>query len=178
MISGKTLLLKERCIRTKRRNPGNKILMISLASTDVYGNPYDVPCIYDVLSEKEMAHHKIDFMNANQLFLEHIEILKNSKKSSGHKSFVEGDNLKFVYDLILRRTKGEITSSQEAKICYNHGIDDNNAVEYFNAQRLKGSPDENTYDIYEMLLEYIKRNPHCDYYIDELPILINRKCKH
>ena len=68
--------------------------------------------------------------------------------------------------------------SQRNKILFNHGIDYNNAVEYYNSQRLKGSPDENISDIYEMLLEYIKRNPDSDYYIDELPILINRKCKH
>merc|ERR1712218_76476 len=122
-----------------------------------------------------MKYHKIDFMNANQLSDELSKIRTNSKKSSGRESSVGGDNLKFVHDLILRRSRGEITMSQRNKILFNHGIDKDNAIEFYNAHRLKGSPDENTYDIYEMLLEYIKRNPHCDYYIDELPILINRK---
>ena len=154
------------------------MVLISLASTDVYGNPYNVPCIYDILSEKEMAHHKVDFMNAKQLFDDHIHNSKASSRFTGHtSSFGAGDNLRFAYESIRRNTGGGITNSELNKILYNDGIDYNNASEYFNSQRLKGSPDQNNLDVYELLLDHIRRNPDCDYFIDELPILINRKCK-
>ena len=178
-IIGKTLLLKERCIRTKRRNPGRKLMMISLASTDIYGNPYEVPCVYDVLSEREMTHHQVGFMNAKQLLDDHIKHSQMLKKGGNHKSLVGGeDNLKFVYETYIRRNNGEISPlDMRARIFYNHGIDYNNATEFYNSQIKIGTPDHNNLDVYEMLLAHIKRNPDFDYYIDEMPILINRKCK-
>ena len=154
------------------------MMLISLASTDVYGNPYDVPSIYDILSEKEMAHHKVDFMNAKQLYDGNIQNYKASNSGVDHKPFVgDGDNLRFVYETQVRKTSGEISDNQRSTIYYNHGIDQSNAIEYYNSQRLKGSPDQNNLNVYDLLLDHIRRNPDYDYFIDELPILINRKCK-
>ena len=179
LYSGKTLLLKERCIRTKRRNPGNKITMISLASTDVYGNPYDVPCVYNLLSEREMKHHQVTFMNAKQLRDDHMKYLQVMKKNGNHQSTIEGNNnLKFAYETCWKCfTSKEISVCERKKIFFNHGIDHSNAIEYYNSQRLKGPPAQNNVDILESLLEHIRRNPDTDYFIDECPILINTKCK-
>ena len=152
--------------------------MISLASIDVYGNPYDVPCVYDVLSEREMKHHQVDFMNAKQLLSDHIKNTKIMKESSSYGSSASGDdNMRFVYETIRRRATGEIRLQDEKKIFFNHGIDISNAIEYYNSQYLKGSPSQNNFDVYKMMIDHVRRNPGCDYFIDELPILINRKCK-
>ena len=152
--------------------------MISLASTDVYGNPYDVPCVYDVLSEREMKHHRVDFINAKQLLSDHIKNMKTMKNSSSYGSSASGeDNMRFVYETISRRNIGEISLQDRYKIFYNHGIDLNNSIEYFNSQLRKGSPSLNNFDVYKMIIDHVRRNPDCDYFIDEFPILINRKCK-
>ena len=152
--------------------------MISLASTDVYGNPYDVPCVYDVLSEREMKHHQIGFMNAKQLLSDHIKNIKIEKNSSSHESFTSGDdNMRFVYWTVARKVTGQIGQQDLMKIFYNHGIDINNAIEYYNSQRLKRSQSQNNFDIYKMMIDFVRRNPDRDYFIDEFPILINRKCR-
>ena len=152
--------------------------MISLASTDVYGNPYDVPCVYDVLSEREMKHHQIGFMNAKQLLSDHIKNTKIEQNSSGYESSASGDdNMGFVYWTVVRKVKGQIRQQDQMKIFYNHGIDVNNGIEYYNSQRLKGSQSQNNFDVYKMMIDYVRRNPDCDYFIDEFPILINPKCK-
>ena len=152
--------------------------MISFASTDVYGNPYDVPCVYDVLSEREMKHHQIGFMNAKQLLSDHIKNTKIEQNSSGYESSASGDdNMGFVYWTVVRKVKGQIRQQDQMKIFYNHGIDVNNGIEYYNSQRLKGLQFQNNFDVYKMMIDYVRRNPDCDYFIDEFPILINRKCK-
>ena len=150
--------------------------MISLASTDVYGNPYDVLCVYDVLSEREMKHHQVDFMNAKQLLSDHIKNKKIMKNSSSFGSSVCGDdNMRFVYETVTRRVTGEISLQDGAQIFYNHGIESSNSIEYFNSQRQKGPPSQNDFDVYKMIIDHVRRNPECDYFIDEFPILINRK---
>ena len=152
--------------------------MISLASTDIYGNPYDVPCVYDVLSEREMKHHQVDFINAKQLQSDYIKNMKVTKNSSSCKFITGGDdNMKLVYETIYKRVIGEIRMEDEKKIFYNHGIDRSNGREYYNLQRWKGPPSQNNFDMYKMMIDHVRRNPDCDYFIDELPILINSKCK-
>ena len=152
--------------------------MISFASTDVYGNPYDVPCVYDVLSEREMKHNQIVFINAKQLQSNHIESSKTMKNGSSYEPSTSGDdNMRFVYETIKRRVAGQIRNQDMMKIFFNHGIEYSNGVEYYNSQALKGSPSPNSFDVYKMMISHIRRNPDCDYFIDEFPILINRKCK-
>ena len=154
------------------------MIMISLASTDVYGNPYDVPCVYDVMSKREMKHHKVVFMNAKQLLSHHIKKTKITNNNSSCKSSASSDdNMRFVYETVMRRATGEISEEAEQKILHNHGIEEVNAAEYFNSQRLKGTPNQNNFDVYKMMIDLIRRNPDWDYFIDEFPILINRKCK-
>ena len=152
--------------------------MISLASTDVYGNPYDVPCVYDVLSEREMKHHQIGFMNAKQLLSDHIKNMKHVKNSSSYESSACGDdNMRFVFETVRRRATGQMRQQDQTKIFYNHGIEYTNGVEYFNSQCQKGSPSQNNFDVYKIMIDHVRRNPDCDFFIDEFPILINRKCK-
>ena len=64
-ISGKTLILKERAIRSKKKN--RDVVLLSLGSTNCFGEPLKTPLVYDVLSKHEMKNHQIDFYNATDL---------------------------------------------------------------------------------------------------------------
>ena len=59
----------------------------------------------------------------------------------------------------------------------NHGIDYDNAVEYFNRCNKTGCPEDVQIDAYEALLSFIKRHPNWNYDVDETPITLNRKSK-
>ena len=99
------------------------------------------------------------------------------KNSSSYESSACGDdNMRFVFETVTRGVTGQIRQQDMMKIFYNHGIENSNGTEYFNSQRLKGSPSQNNFDVYKMIIDHVRRNPDCDFFIDEFPILINRKC--
>ena len=113
-----------------------------------------------------------------QLLDEELTILSSEQLTADNKHFVEGkDNLKFVYEVVEKRAKGIISIGEKNKILNNHGIDRRNAFEYYNSQYLEGSPEDEWMDVYQLLLAFVKRNPDADYFIDEMPILINKLCK-
>ena len=164
-ILGKTLILKERAIRSKKQN--RDVVLLSLGSSDSFGIPLKTPLVYDIITKREMKKHKIDFHNA-------VEISKMCK----HKTFnpVEGDNRQFVMDTVGKCVRGEITSLQMYKILDEAGMDMENAIAYYSENMNKNAKPQNL-DVYIALIEFVKKNRGKDIFIDELPILMNLKSK-
>ena len=48
IISGKTLILKERAIRSKKKH--RDVVLLSLGSSSCFGIPLKTPLVYDVLT--------------------------------------------------------------------------------------------------------------------------------
>ena len=173
LISGKTLILKERVIRSKMKN--RDVVLLSLGSSNFFGVPLKTPLVYDVLSKREMKNHQIDFYNATDLcnatYLE---------KMVQHKSIapVKGDNRQFVMETCGKCVRGEITYQQAYKIFDDAGIDRANAGAYYNENR-SSNAQRHQVDVYDALIDFVKKkkNRGKDISVDEVPILMNPKSK-
>ena len=164
---GKTLILKERVIRSKKKN--RDVVLLSLGSCDAFGIPLKTPLVYDILTKRETKKHKIEFHNSVELG----QMFRN-------KTFVpvRGDNKQFVMETIRKRVRGEITHLQRNKTFDDAGIDWVNAAAYYNEKRLEQPNTESQQiDVYDALVNFVKKNRGRDISIDELPILMNPKCK-
>ena len=179
VILGKSLVLKERAIRAK--NLKRDVLFISLGSCNQFGQPFELSIIYDVITAREMNCHNIQFKNAidlnsfgrdNASFLTRVfRTLFQGTSSS------ETDNTQFAYETVRKGVNKEISHSKRNEILRNRNIDVNNAIEFYNSQRLKPTQKLQTKDVYDLLLFFIKANPDYDIYIDEMPVLLSRKSK-
>ena len=165
MFSGKTLILKERAIRSKKKN--RDVVLLSLGSSNWFGEPLKTPLVYDVLSKGEMKNHQIDFYNAVDL-----------GKMVQHKPFapVKEDNRQFVMETCRKCARGEMTYPQMNKILDEAGIDIDNATAYYNENR-KSNAQRHQIDVYDALIDFVKNNRGKDISVDEVPILMNPKSK-
>ena len=161
-ISGKSLLMKERSIRAK--NQGRNVTFMSLGSCDVFGSPFELSMVYDLITKREMKQFGIKFLNS-------IDLLN----LCGSKETYEdtGDDIrKFVVDIVGKVIEGKISGGEFEKGLRQHGIDIGNAIEYYHESKknLLLSMLEN---VYNLLIEYCKRNNQEDINIDEFPVLLN-----
>lgn len=164
---GKTLILKERVIRSKKKN--REVVLLSLGSCDAFGIPLKTPLVYDILTNREMKKHKVEFYTSIEL-----------GRTFQNKTLVpvRGDNKQFVMETIRKRARGEITVHQRNEIFDDAGIDQVNAVAYYNENKSKQlNTESQRIDVYEALIHFVKKNRGKDILIDELPILMNPKCK-
>ena len=170
-FSGKSLLLKERAIISKKA--GHRVLFISLGSSDCYGAPYKHPIIYDILTHLEFSQIEINFLNTIDLLEDYQKrYQKINNIVQEHSSSPKGDNLECVFKIM---EKSRITFLERDEILKNHKIDPQNAAEYYNATRKEGYSKQK--DVYELLMSYIEQHPEYSYYIDEMPILLSKTSK-
>ena len=162
------MILKERAIRSKNHN--RDVVLISLGSCDAFGIPSKTPLVYDVLTKREMKKHKIEFHNSVDL-----------KKMFRNKTFVQvkGENKQLVMETIRKEVRGEITYIQRDEVLDDAGIDRVNAIAYYNEKRFEPNQSKKAQqiDVYEALIHFVKKNRGRDILIDEMPILMNPKCK-
>ena len=147
-----------------------------MGSCDVFGHPYEVAIIFDILTKKETATHQVHFRNAIHLLNDYLNSTKTNNKDNTNETTSETENnLPFAYKIVSKQVKNEISHDEKSRIFQNHNINEDNAIEYYNSQRLKGNPESHQKNVYELLSSYIERNPDTDYFIDEVPILMSRK---
>ena len=125
------------------------------------------PMVYDVLTKHEMKSHQIDFYNATDL-----------NKMVQHQSFApdKEDNRPFVMETVRKVARREITYDQMGKIFDDAGIDAANAIAYYNENR-NSNAQRHQIDVYDALIDFVKKNRGKDISVDELPILMNPKSK-
>ena len=152
-------------IRSKNKN--RDVVLLSLGSSNCFGEPLKFPLVYDVLSKREMQNHKIDFYNAIDL-----------SKMFQHKTFapVEGDNRQIVMKTNRRQARGSITVPERNSILEDAGIDIPNAIVYYNENLSSNAPQQRI-DVYIALVEFVKKHRGKDISVDEMPILMNPKSK-
>ena len=159
------MILKERAIRAKAMN--RDVVVIGLGSCDGFGKLLKVPLVYDLVTKREMGKNGITFHNAVELGQMFHGVTYN---------LAEGDNRQLVMDMVGKIPRGEITYPQMYEILDGAGIDRNNAVAYYNANKNKNAGPF-TIDVYDGLIEYVKRNRQKDIFVDEFPVLMNSKSK-
>ena len=165
IISGKTLILKERVIRSKKKN--RDVVLLSLGSSNAFGVPLKTPLVYDVLTKREMQKHNIDFYNALDL----NKIVQHKVCTS-----IRQDNRQFVLDTVRKVAQNEITYPQMYKMFGDAGIDYVNAIAYYNENRNSNAQRQQV-DVYDALIHFVKNNRGKDISVDEVPILMNPKSK-
>ena len=79
-------------------------------------------------------------------------------------------------DIFGKYEKGEITLMQRYEILNVVDIDQSNATAYYFAKR-KSKTQIQQIDVYQSLVEFVKKNRAKDILIDEFPILMNPKSK-
>ena len=161
LISGKSLLIKERTFRAKKH--GRDVVFMSMGSCDVFGIPSKFSLVYDLITKREMNSLGIQFMNAKDL-------LKLCGKKAGIGK--RDDNRQLVMDTVEEGLYGKITYSEFSRILRQHGIDIGNAIEFYHESK-NSSINTLLETVYDLLIAYCKENNQQDINIDEFPILLN-----
>lgn len=158
--------MKERTIRAK--NQGRNVTFMSLGSCDVFGLPTKFSMVYDLITKREMRNLGIKFLNS-------IDLLNLCGKNEAYEDKGE-DIRKFVIDIVGKAIEGKVPYDEFAGSLQQRGIDIGNAVEYYHQSKknLLLSMLEN---VYNLLIEYCKRNNQEDINIDEFPVLLNYNSK-
>ena len=162
-FSGKSLLLKERAIRSKNKN--RNVIVISLGSCNLFGTPYNLSSVYDIITKEEMKRHGIVFKGAADLaILDQCDTSEHTKE----------DNRQYV---LRKGADKHLTTMDLIAIFKRHGINYSNACSFLTENRKSASQHQQEKDVYDNLKYFVKTNNQHDIYIDEFPVLISKTSK-
>ena len=177
-IVGKTILLKQRAAYSKRN--GRMVCYLSLGACDELGNPLSIPLYFDLETADENMLEGILVDNAYNLCDCREAYLDDVNNSSFTKNLSRGgvdDDLKLVINKYYQLWDArEITVNERDQIMNEHGMDDRNVDHHVNMEK-KCLIKHCSKDVFQHLLTFLEQHPETDVFIDEMPILQNRKSK-
>ena len=176
-IIGKTVLLKERAACSKRI--GREVCYVSLGASDERGKPLIMPLLFDLETEDENMLEGILVENAHHLCdckeVDREDV--NSRSCSKGISSSDSDDLDLVVNKYYQLCDvDEITVDERGQIMTEHGMDRINASRHMDNQK-KGLIKHCDTDVFQHLLTFIRHHSTEDIFLDEVPILQNRKSK-
>ena len=125
-----------------------------------------------------MASHDIKFLSVVDL-VEHQK--KRNKEITGNiddrSSSSSKSNLEFAYKENLKVVRGKTTREQFRNTFYNHNVDLDNGIDFYNSQTDKKIKIFDGKDVYELASDYINDYPSNTYVFDETPVLMNKTSK-
>ena len=196
-------MAKERAIRTKKSDEKKDVFYISLASCDELGKPNSVRCPFDIISKQEMQDNNVVMLDVHDL-LKYDDgqpgyaldltgttdkdipigsagsslVLKAKSPLQELKGWASPDEdaiqtiVKASYDNLM---DGKITIDEFLETMENNGVSPDNALSYYLKKRACPVLEHSKKNVYDILLEFVKRNSSAHIFVDEFPFLLNGK---